>query len=97
MYDAPSWRGGRKGHAFDEHGVTFQQCEPIVNNPERVFSGIYPISGRHVDVYYGNGSVVITEHGNKNSIITAYGTVSGDNAPPINNWANQPGYVEIHF
>ena len=97
MYDAPPVGTSLGGHAFDDHGVTFPQCEPIVNNPERVFSGIYPFTGRHTDVYYRDGSVVITEHGNKNSIITAFGRVSGDNDVPINRWAGQPGYIEIPF
>lgn len=83
------------GHATSAHGVHLPHCEPILNGPEHVFSGIYPASGRHVDVYYQAGSVVITEHGNKLSVITAYGTISHEGAVPVSRWLNHAGYIEI--
>ncbi|MFB8281304.1 putative T7SS-secreted protein [Nocardia colli] len=106
--------GGDIGHALERHGVTPEVQASILNNPDRVFSGRYEgkhkITGepytRDVDVYYQagtneytRGSVVITEAGNKRSVITAYGLI--DKRKPkvrgakLENWAGHPNYVEI--
>ncbi|MEV6561597.1 putative T7SS-secreted protein [Nocardia sp. NPDC051756] len=106
--------GGRAGHADTKHRVTPQVQASILNNPDRVFSGTFRgenhITGqpytREVDIYYrashndpARGSVVITEAGNKNSVITAYGLIDRrvPNPKPVkvDNWAGNPDYVEI--
>ncbi|QBS39431.1 putative T7SS-secreted protein [Nocardia sp. CS682] len=106
--------GGNEGHAYSKHRVTPQVQASILNNPDRIFSGTYHgenfITGqpytREVDVYYregsrdpNRGSVVITEAGNKNSVITAYGLIDRRVPNPkgvkVDNWAGNPHYVEI--
>jgi hypothetical protein len=56
---------------------------------------------REVDIYYSNGSVVITEAGNKNSVITAYGMIDQRAASPRpvdpEQWAGNPRYVEVNL
>ncbi|MFI1236225.1 putative T7SS-secreted protein [Nocardia salmonicida] len=67
---------------------------------------------RQVDIYFragqrdttnSLGSVVITEAGNKSSVVTAYGLIDGRpgiRKRPVNadkNWANDPDYVEIRL
>lgn len=69
----------------------------VVNGPERVFSGTNR-NGREVDIYYRKGSVVITEAGDKTSVITAYGAISRNNPSPVDpnaKWATNVAYVEI--
>lgn len=110
----PPYPGGRPGHAQSKHGVSPRVQADILNNPDRVFSGHYQGTNHHtgqpytreVDVYYvagpngGHGSVVITEAGNKNSVITAYGLVDTRATTPRpvdpSQWANDPNYVEIN-
>ncbi|WP_280433891.1 RHS repeat-associated core domain-containing protein [Nocardia carnea] len=111
----PPYPGGRPGHAQSKHGVSTQVQASILNSPDRIFSGTYrgkhhrtrePYT-REVDIYYQAaspndptaGSVVITEAGNKNSVITAYGLIDkkADNPRPVSPelWADDPDYVEI--
>ncbi|EDX77567.1 hypothetical protein MC7420_2891 [Coleofasciculus chthonoplastes PCC 7420] len=88
---------GTAGHARSKHGVSNQTQAEILNNPERIFSGRNK-NGREVDIYYKDGSIVITEAGRKNSVITAYGSVSSKgNATPVDpqKWAGDSSYVEI--
>lgn len=69
----------------------------LLNEPERVFSGLNE-DGREVDVYYRAEDVVITEAGKKNSVITAYGVSSlknGNDPAKVKRWADNPSYVEI--
>jgi hypothetical protein len=84
------------GHARSKHGFSNQAQAEILNNPERVFSGVNR-NGRAVDIYYKNGDVVITEAGNKTSVITAYGRSSrgGGTAVAPEKWATDPAFVEI--
>jgi hypothetical protein len=71
----------------------------LLNNPDRVFTGVND-NGRSVDVYYrNNGDVVITVAGNKEQVITAYGPSDPDgtgSATPPGRWADDPRYVEIN-
>ncbi|ASF07181.1 hypothetical protein NBRGN_080_00320 [Nocardia brasiliensis NBRC 14402] len=99
--------GGRIGHALQKHGVTPEVQASILNNPQRIFSGDY--HGKHhvtkepyirpVDVYYSKGSIVVTEAGNKNSVITAYGLIDKNEKKPKalkpEKWAESEHYVEI--
>jgi hypothetical protein len=108
LVDAPSYRGGEEGHAKALHGVDLPKCEPVLNHPDRVFTGLYEKSGRPVDVYWKTatsdptqGNVVITVHGDKNSIITAYGEAgfaTKGKIAPVNpaRWENSASYVEVH-
>lgn len=92
------------GHARSKHGVRNEVAAEILNHPERIFSGINK-NGNPVDIYYSNGSVVITDAGNKRSVITAYGQIStkGSNKPAVpsrwvesSKWQNGERYVEIN-
>ncbi len=88
---------GTAGHARSKHGISKQVQADILNNPERIFSGRNE-NGRDVDIYYQDDSVVITEAGKKDSVITAYGKASQKGkANPVNpeKWAKDPNYVEI--
>ncbi len=96
---APDFGGsGTSGHARSKHGVSNQVQAEILNKPDRIFSGKNS-NGRDVDIYYKNGSVVITEAGNKSSVITAYGQVDAKAKTPKpvdpGKWTNDPSYVEI--
>lgn len=86
------------GHAGPKHKVSREVQAEIMNNPDRIFSGIND-KGRYVDIYYKNGSAVITPFGNKERVITAYGLIdkSTPNPKPFNieNVINNPRYVEI--
>lgn len=93
----PAEGGKTPGHPYSKHGIKPETQAEIMNNPDRIFSGINK-NGRYVDIYYKNGSAVITEFGNKERVITAYGTVStkGKTTPfNIQKIANDPKYVEI--
>ncbi|MGK8524310.1 RHS repeat-associated core domain-containing protein [Nocardia asteroides] len=108
------FEGGPEGHAYDKHRVTPQVQASVLNNPDRIFSGLYHgenfITGqpytREVDIYFlagdrdpTRGSVVITEAGNKNSVITAYGLIDRSVRAPkpvkVEKWSENPNYVEI--
>ncbi|MGW6421345.1 putative T7SS-secreted protein [Nocardia sp. NPDC055053] len=110
LHDAPApYPGGRDGHASEKHHVSRAVQASILNNPDRIFSGNYqgvnhltnqPYT-RAVDIYYQNGSVVITDAGNKSSVITAYGLIDRNRShrrravDPDRKWANDPNFVEI--
>lgn len=86
-------------HADAKHGVKAEVQAEILNKPDRIFSGINK-NGRFVDIYYKNQSVVITEFGKKDSVITAYGLIEQKkNVTPkpvkVEQFANNPRYVEI--
>jgi uncharacterized protein RhaS with RHS repeats len=92
LRDAPAWGPqGKIGHA-SEHNVPKSRQVDVLNSPERIFSGINANThngGRPVDVYYKDGSAVITEAGDKTSVITAYGNISkrkGDKPVPPSRW-----------
>ncbi|KAF0846222.1 putative T7SS-secreted protein [Nocardia caishijiensis] len=106
----PPYPGGYPGHALSKHRVSAQVQASILNNPERIFSGnfhgVNHLTGqpytRSVDIYYNNGSVVITEAGNKSSVITAYGLIDKRSSSPraVNpdkKWADDPNFVEIRL
>ena len=89
--------GKTSGHAYPKHGVKPKVQAEIMNKPERIFSGKND-NGRYVDIYYKNGSAVITEQGDKGRVITAYGNISTKGkVKPFNleNITNNPSYVEI--
>jgi hypothetical protein len=93
----PAEGGKTSGHADPKHGVKPEVQAEIMNNPERIFSGKNK-NGRYVDIYYKDGSAVITEQGNKSKVITAYGKVAtkGKAKPfKIQNIIDNPNYVEI--
>jgi hypothetical protein len=86
---------GTAGHARSKHGVGAEQQANILNEPERMFSGVNE-NGREVDIFYKDGSVVITEAGRKESVITSYGRVSKTpSAVDPTKWARDARYVEI--
>ncbi|MCI4670781.1 MAG: DUF4157 domain-containing protein [Bacteroidia bacterium] len=110
LTNAPSFRGGRPGHAMEKHGVTWRSCEEVLNAPDRVFTGFSEGTGRPVDVYWqrspipdagvNEGRVVITVRGNKNQVITAYGErgfATRGSVGYVNpgGWANSPSFVEL--
>lgn len=86
------------GHSESKHGVKVEVQADILNKPDRIFSGIND-NGRFVDIYYKNGSVVITEFGEKERVITAYGLIDKRKANPkpvkVGQFENNPRYVEI--
>jgi F0F1-type ATP synthase membrane subunit b/b' len=86
------------GHARSAHGVSNTVQANILNEPDRIFSG-RNTNGREVDIYYKDGSVAITEAGNKRSVITAYGLADTKKKKPTavspEKWDNDPSYVEI--
>jgi len=51
-----------------------------------------------VDIYYRDGSVVITNAGDKTSVITAYGKIDQVRPSAVNpaQWSNSRAYVEIN-
>src|SRR5690606_15143470 len=68
----------REGHASagpGGHGVSRGQQSDILNDPQRIFTGTNE-SGRPVDIYFRDGSCVITVAGDKTQVITSYGRVS---------------------
>lgn len=95
----PAAPGMSPGHANSDHRVKPEVQSEIMNNPERIFSGKND-NGRYVDIYYKNGSAVITEQGNKGSVITAYGLVDKKKNIKVKAFilekiTNNPNYVEI--
>jgi hypothetical protein len=71
----------------------------MLNNPERVFTGVYTASGRQVDIYYRNGSVVITDAGQKGRVVTSYGPAFENGSKPLDpaQWAGDPNYREVRM
>lgn len=66
----------RGGHARSKHGVKREVEAELMNNPDRVFTGVNA-DNKRVDIYWRkDGSVAITEAGDKTKTITAYGPVS---------------------
>ncbi|APR87928.1 Rhs-family protein [Minicystis rosea] len=99
----PFGKDGQAGHARSKHGVDPDDAASVLNSPDRIFSGVNK-NGRPVDIYVKGGNVVITEAGNKTSVITAYGsfaTKGGSSPVDPEKWANpanwDPGarYAEI--
>ncbi len=91
--------GGTTGHARSKHGVSTSEQATILNNPEIIFSGRNK-NGRDVDIYYKDGSVVITVAGDKTSVITSYGAIAkkGGSSPLTpDKWAGDPSYVEVRI
>jgi hypothetical protein len=87
--------GGSTGHARGRHGVSNESCAEIMNNAERCFIGVYEKSGRHVNVFYRDGSVVITDGLDPCRVITAYGKVSGDAPIDPSKFVNSAYHNEI--
>jgi tRNA A-37 threonylcarbamoyl transferase component Bud32 len=78
---AQPWPPGSKhapGHAEAGHAVNVEQQAEILNNPDRVFTGVND-NGRPVDIYWKGDNVVITPAGSRNEVITAYGVFSERN------------------
>ncbi len=93
----PVTPGASPGHPDSKHGVKVEVQAEIMNKPDKIYSGINK-NGRYVDIYYKDGSAVITEQGNKGRVISAYGNVTtkGKAKPfKIENIAKNPNYVEI--
>ena len=98
-----SVRGGvtAPGHARSKHLLGPKErtvALDILNNPERVFTGTYEKSGRAVDLYWAKDSVVITDAGQKDLVVTAYGpAIDGPKGKVVDpaEWANDPLYREI--
>lgn len=63
------------GHADAAHAVSVEKQAEILNNPERVFTGVND-NGRAVDIYWSGDNVVITPAGSRTEVITAYGVFS---------------------
>ncbi|MDQ3321089.1 MAG: hypothetical protein M3525_01335 [Acidobacteriota bacterium] len=85
------------GHPRSKHGVMPEVQADVMNKPDRIFSGINK-NGRYVDIYYKDGSAVITVQGDKGHVISAYGniTTKGKAKPYIlETITNNPNYVEI--
>jgi hypothetical protein len=94
--------GGRSasGHARSKHfrdAAGRAKVLEILNNPTRRFTGTYAASGRNVDIYWARDSVVITEAGQKDRVITAYGpdVEAGSSPVPALNFRPGTGYTEI--
>jgi hypothetical protein len=82
------------GHSRSKHGAAKQVVLSFLNAPERIFTGTYGPSGRRVDVYVRGRSWVITEAGQKDVVITAYGPEINPRDRPVN-LDNLEGYSEI--
>jgi hypothetical protein len=70
------------GHPKSKHGVSDSDLLNVLNNPTHVFTGVNE-NGREVDVYWketapgsGVGSVLFTDAGLKERVITAYGPIA---------------------
>jgi hypothetical protein len=87
--------GGSTGHYDSSHGVKLETCAEIMNNAERCFVGVYEKSGRHVNVFYRDGSVVITDGLDPYRVITAFGRVSGTTPVDPSKFANSAYHDEI--
>lgn len=95
----PAAPGMSPGHANSGHKVKPEVQAEIMNKPERIFSGLND-NKRYVDIYYKNGSAVITVQGDKGRVITAYGLINQQKnvkTKPfkLENITNNPNYVEI--
>jgi hypothetical protein len=64
----------KSGHSGSKHKVKPEVTADIVNNPDKVFTGVNE-NGFHVDIYYKDGSIVVTPAGQKHVEITTYGKV----------------------
>jgi hypothetical protein len=87
--------GSSPGHFDSKHGVNLETCAEIMNNAERCFIGVYKKSGRHVNVFYYDGSVVITDGIEPYRVITALGKVSGDKPIDPIKFSSSPYHDEI--
>ncbi len=100
----PPGHSATPGHARSKHGYTQEMQAEILNNPERIFSGVNE-NGREVDIYYKEGDVAITVAGQKDSMITTHGINDpraireGRKTKAVDpeKWANDPRYVEIRL
>lgn len=75
-FEAP---GRPRGHASSKHGLNIRDPKVlnILNNPDRLFTGKNS-RANFIDIYFKDGSVVITDAGNKNKVITVFGKLEGD-------------------
>ncbi|WP_051116387.1 eCIS core domain-containing protein [Amycolatopsis nigrescens] len=94
----PFEEGTAPGHGRSKHNVSNEETAKILNSPGRIFTGVSD-RGRLVDIYWKDGSVVITEAGKKNSVITSYGLVDGRAKKPTavspEKWTSDPRYMEV--
>ncbi len=90
--------GGHGRSKHWENAKTRDVVLSILNNPARVFTGRYEGSNRAVDIYWVDGSVVVTEAGQKDVVITAYGPAIEGPAgkrTEVTRWLGRPGYQEV--
>ncbi len=88
------------GHARSKHWdepTARARVIATLNNPERVFTGVYEASGRQVDIYWRDNSVVITEAGQKGVVVTSYGPAFEAGSSPVDpsKWSSDPDYQEV--
>jgi hypothetical protein len=92
---APEEGSGRSpGHARSAHGwkVTDPDLVKIRNSPDKIYIGTNP-NGNQVAVFLKGGDVVITDLGDTQAVITAYGEHAPKNPSPVSDkWANDPSY-----
>jgi hypothetical protein len=87
--------GGSTGHFRSKHDVKLEECAEIMNNAERCFVGVYDKSGRHVNIFYQDGSVVITDALDPLRVITAFGKVNGSTPVEPSQFADSAFHNEI--
>lgn len=91
----PFKEGGSPGHARSGHNVKPPAiAEFYKQSGVRVFSGINKW-GRYVDIFYKDGTAVITEYGMKDRVITAYGKLFGDKPFKLEDVLKSNKFVEI--
>ncbi len=89
------------GHGRSKHWADASQRATvlsILNSPQRIFTGVYERSGRRVDIYYRDGTVVITDAGQRDRVVTGYGATLDAETPRAVDpslWAGNPDYQEI--
>ncbi|MEU1784611.1 DUF4157 domain-containing protein [Streptomyces sparsogenes] len=101
----PLYEGGQPGHAGSKHDATKEDMAEILNSPQRIFTGLNESeTPRLVDIYCKDESVVITEAGKKDRVITSYGRVDrraqrAGKTNPVHpaKWESNPRYVEVEF
>src|SRR5262249_33464369 len=87
---APTIRGkdGQLVEAHpNKHSMPKDVQLDILNNWDQMWTGMSE-NGRPVDIYYKDGRVVVTQQGNKNQIVTAYGEGYGGRVDP-SRWSRE--------
>jgi Domain of unknown function (DUF4157) len=94
----PEGSARSSGHARSAHGwkVTDPRLLEIRNNPDKIYVGTNA-NGNQVAVFLKDADVVITDLGDTQAVITAYGENAPKNASPVSDkWASNPSFHLVH-